>query len=79
MVVGGDSKSASIAEASILAKVSRDRIMLEYSKFYPIYGFEKHKGYGTKKHIEILKQYGTCPIHRITFRPVTDVISHHVF
>lgn len=79
VVVGGDSKSASIAAASILAKVSRDRIMLEYSKFYPIYGFEKHKGYGTKKHIEILKQYGTCPIHRITFRPVTDVISHHVF
>ncbi|MDR2666035.1 MAG: ribonuclease HII [Endomicrobium sp.] len=79
VIVSGDSKSASIAAASILAKVSRDKIMLEYSKLYPIYDFEKHKGYGTERHIEILKKYGTCPIHRITFRHVTDVISHHVF
>ncbi|GMO66706.1 MAG: hypothetical protein Nk1A_4360 [Endomicrobiia bacterium] len=76
VIVGGDSKSASIAAASILAKVSRDKIMLEYSKLYPIYDFEKHKGYGTKKHVEILKKYGACPIHRITFCPVSNVISH---
>ncbi|MDR1784756.1 MAG: ribonuclease HII [Endomicrobium sp.] len=75
-IVGGDSKSASIAAASILAKVSRDEIMLEYSKLYPIYDFEKHKGYGTKRHIEILKKYGICPIHRITFSPLSDFIFH---
>jgi ribonuclease HII len=66
-VVGGDAKSASIAAASILAKVSRDREIVALSEMYPEYGFEKHKGYGTKVHIEALKQYGPCPIHRRSF------------
>ena len=74
-IVGGDAKSACIAAASILAKVSRDKMMLEYAKQYPVYEFEKHKGYGTKKHIEALKKYGICPIHRLTFYPVNDIIS----
>lgn len=66
-IVGGDIKSASIAAASILAKVSRDREIVALSKQYPEYGFEKHKGYGTKVHIEALKKYGPCPIHRRSF------------
>ena len=66
-VVKGDANSASIAAASILAKVSRDRVMLEYAKLYPGYHFEKHKGYGTKVHVEALHEFGPCPIHRKTF------------
>lgn len=66
-VVKGDMKSASIAAASILAKVSRDRIMLEYAEQYPEYMFEKHKGYGTKLHYEKLEQFGVLPIHRHSF------------
>ena len=66
-VVKGDGKSASIAAASILAKVSRDRYMLEMAELYPQYAFEKHKGYPTKLHYERLRQYGPCPIHRLTF------------
>ena len=66
-IVGGDSKSASIAAASILAKVSRDRYMIKMADIYPQFGFEKHKGYGTKQHIEAIKVYGQCPIHRVTF------------
>lgn len=66
-VVKGDAKSASIAAASILAKVSRDRYMLEMAKQYPQYQFEKHKGYGTKLHYEMLREYGISPIHRKTF------------
>lgn len=66
-VVKGDGKSLSIAAASILAKVSRDRHMLQMAEKYPEYGFEKHKGYGTKAHIEALKEYGACEIHRKTF------------
>ena len=66
-VVKGDGKSASIAAASILAKVSRDRYMLEMARTYPQYAFEKHKGYPTKLHYERLRQYGPCPIHRLTF------------
>lgn len=64
---GGDAKSEAIAAASILAKVSRDRYMLEQAKLYPQYGFEKHKGYGTPKHREAILEYGACPIHRKTF------------
>ena len=64
---GGDAKSEAIAAASILAKVSRDRYMLEQAKLYPQYGFEKHKGYGTKFHREAILQYGACPIHRDLF------------
>lgn len=66
-VVKGDGKSASIAAASILAKVSRDRYMLEMAEQYPEYAFEKHKGYPTKLHYERLRQHGPCPIHRLTF------------
>ena len=67
MVVHGDSLSASISAASILAKVSRDRYMLEMAERYPEYHFEQHKGYGTKLHYEMLRKYGPCPIHRLTF------------
>lgn len=66
-IVKGDSLSASIAAASILAKVSRDRFMLEMAETYPEYHFEQHKGYGTKLHYEMLDKYGPCPIHRRSF------------
>ncbi|HHW30531.1 MAG TPA: ribonuclease HII [Clostridiaceae bacterium] len=66
-IVKGDQLSISIAAASILAKVTRDRIMEDMSEKYPQYGFAKHKGYGTKEHIEAIKKYGLCPIHRISF------------
>ena len=65
--IKGDAKCYSISAASILAKVTRDRIMREWDEVYPQYGFAKHKGYGTKAHIEALKEYGPCPIHRKTF------------
>ncbi|MBP5160016.1 MAG: ribonuclease HII [Lachnospiraceae bacterium] len=66
-IVKGDAKSVSIAAASILAKVTRDRMMLEFDREYPEYGFAGHKGYGTAAHIEAIKKYGPCPIHRRTF------------
>ena len=66
-VVKGDAKSISIAAASILAKVARDRYIDEMGKVYPEYGFEKHKGYGTKAHTDAILEYGVCPIHRRTF------------
>lgn len=66
-IVKGDGKSANIAAASIIAKVSRDRYMLEMAEKYPEYQFEKHKGYGTKLHYEMLEKYGVSPIHRKTF------------
>lgn len=66
-LVKGDSLSASIAAASVLAKVSRDRVMLEMAREYPQYAFEKHKGYGTKLHYEMLRAHGPSPIHRLTF------------
>lgn len=66
-IIKGDAKSLTIASASILAKVTRDRMMIEYDSLYPEYGFAKHKGYGTKAHIEAIKEYGACPIHRKTF------------
>lgn len=66
-IVKGDSKSMSVAAASVLAKVTRDRLMLEYDKKYPEYNFKKRKGYGTKEHTELIKQYGPCEIHRLSF------------
>lgn len=66
-IVKGDSRSMSVAAASVLAKVTRDRLMLEYDKKYPKYNFKKHKGYGTKEHTELIKQYGPCEIHRLSF------------
>lgn len=72
-VVKGDGKSLSIAAASIIAKVARDRRMLGYAEVHPGYGFEKHKGYGTKLHLEALGRLGPCPIHRRSFAPVAAV------
>jgi ribonuclease HII len=66
-IVKGDQKSMSIAAASILAKVSRDRLLLEYDKKYPEYQFAKHKGYGTKLHTDLIKEFGPCEIHRLSF------------
>ena len=73
-LVKGDSLSASIAAASIIAKVTRDRKMLELDKLYPQYGFARHKGYGTAEHLEALKNYGACPEHRKSFRPVREAV-----
>ena len=66
-IIKGDAKSLSIAAASVMAKVSRDRLMVQYAEMYPEYGFEGHKGYGSAAHIEAIKKYGPCPIHRLTF------------
>lgn len=66
-IIKGDAKAYSIAAASIIAKVTRDRIMREWGNVYPQYGFEVHKGYGTAKHISAIKEYGLCPIHRKSF------------
>ena len=66
-IIKGDAKCYSIAAASIIAKVTRDRIMRQWDEIYPQYGFEKHKGYGTKAHIEAIKEYGLCPLHRRSF------------
>lgn len=73
-VIKGDAKSMSIAAASILAKVSRDRLCREYAEKYPEYGFEKHKGYGTKLHTEAIKKYGPCEIHRMSF--LTKILNN---
>ena len=74
-IVKGDSKSLSIAAASIIAKVERDKLMLKYSKLYPEYKFEKHKGYGTKAHLEALDKFGPCNIHRKSFAPVKKFLE----
>ncbi len=66
-IIKGDAKSYSIGAASILAKVTRDRIMRQWDEVYPQYGFAKHKGYGTSAHIQAIKEYGLCPIHRKSF------------
>ena len=66
-IIKGDARSASIAAASIIAKVERDRLMEQFDEIYPEYGFAKNKGYGSKQHIDAIKEYGPCPIHRITF------------
>ena len=67
-IIKGDSKIPEIMAASILAKTERDKFMIEMDKIYPLYGFKKHKGYGTKEHYEAIKKYGVCPLHRKTFR-----------
>ena len=66
-IIKGDAKCYSIAAASIIAKVTRDRIMKQWDELYPQYGFEKHKGYGTSAHISAIKEYGICPLHRKSF------------
>jgi ribonuclease HII len=69
-VISGDSRSFSIACASIVAKVTRDKIMQYYDRLFPQYGFSQHKGYGTKRHLKALRKFGPLPIHRMSFRPV---------
>ncbi|MCG2790544.1 MAG: ribonuclease HII, partial [Actinomycetia bacterium] len=71
-IVKGDELSASIAAASIIAKVIRDRLMIKMSRIYPEYGFELHKGYGTRKHLEMLAKYGPSKIHRLSFKGVLN-------
>ena len=75
-IIKGDSQSLSIAAASILAKVTRDKIMEEYAIKYPEYLFEKHKGYPTKKHIELIREYGVLDIHRKSFKPVRELLDN---
>ncbi|MFH1478402.1 MAG: ribonuclease HII [Candidatus Omnitrophota bacterium] len=72
-IVKGDSKSLSIASASIIAKTIRDNMMLLYDKLFPEYGFSKHKGYGTRLHLGAIKRFGPCPIHRRSFAPIRYV------
>jgi len=84
-IIKGDARSLSIAAASIVAKVTRDRLLLEYEALYPGYGFARHKGYGTREHLDALQRLGPCPIHRRSFAPLatrhesgvlfTDVIA----
>jgi len=77
-VIGGDALVRSIAAASIVAKVTRDRMMLEYDSVFPAYGFAKHKGYGTKVHMDALRRFGACPIHRMSFKPVFYSVPENV-
>ena len=76
-VIGGDGIVKSISAASIVAKVTRDRMMLEMHKKYPSYGFDKHKGYGTKIHMAALQEFGPCEIHRQTFEPMPTLAKNH--
>jgi len=77
-IIKADNKVFSCAAASILAKVSRDRMMQRYDKKYPEYGFSKHKGYATKLHFKMLRKYGPCKIHRKSFRPVSNLLSKKI-
>jgi len=78
-IIKGDAKSYSIAAASIIAKVTRDRIMRQWDAVYPEYGFEKHKGYGTKAHIDVIRNHGITPIHRKTFvKNFTEVWEYDI-
>lgn len=72
-LVGGDGRSFSIAAASVIAKVTRDRLMREWAVKYPEYGFDGHKGYGTKDHLAALRRHGPCPLHRRSFAPVAQM------
>lgn len=72
-IIKGDQRSASIGAASIIAKVTRDRIMKEFDKEYPEYGFAKHKGYGTKEHLLAIEKFGPSPIHRLSFKPLNQM------
>ena len=71
-IIKGDAKSISIAAASVIAKVTRDKMMYELDKIYPMYGLASNKGYGTKKHIEAIKKYGITKYHRLSFKPVSE-------
>ena len=74
-IVGGDAKSFSIAAASVIAKVTRDRLMVELDREYPQYGFAVHKGYGTPEHLAAIEKHGPCPIHRRTFAPIRNALE----
>jgi len=74
-IIKGDARSLAIAAASIIAKETRDRIMIEYHQRWPEYGFDKHKGYGTVKHREAIHRWGPCPIHRRSFEPVKSLLA----
>lgn len=76
-IIKGDAKSISIAASSIIAKVTRDRMMVELDKKHPEYDFKNNKGYGTKKHIEAIRKYGIIKEHRKTFKPVSDHLDHY--
>jgi ribonuclease HII len=78
-IVGGDALSASVAAASIIAKVTRDRMMDGYHERYPQYDFAKHKGYGTKRHVEQIERYGLCPIHRKSFCKKITAVQTELF
>ncbi|GDX36109.1 ribonuclease HII [Alphaproteobacteria bacterium] len=75
-IIKGDQKSLSIACASIIAKETRDQIMLDYHQKYPQYCFDQHAGYGTKKHLDKIKEFGICSIHRKTFQPIKTIIAN---
>ena len=77
-LVRGDGRSLSIAAASIMAKVIRDRLMVGWHEVYPQYGFDRHKGYGTQAHLEALKIHGPCPLHRLSFRRVKPEVGHQL-
>lgn len=77
-IIKGDAKSQSIAAASVLAKVIRDEMMRKYHKQWPLYGFDKHKGYGTAKHLAALAAYGPAPIHRKSFEPLKSKLSQNL-
>jgi ribonuclease HII len=74
-IIDGDAKSQSIAAASIIAKETRDRLMVEFHQQWPLYGFNQNKGYGTEKHLEALQLYGICPIHRHSYEPVRVLLG----
>ena len=74
-IIKGDAKSASIAAASIVAKVTRDRLMAAYDLEYPGYGFAKHKGYGTAEHLAAMQRLGICPLHRRSFQPIRSIME----
>lgn len=76
-IIKGDRKSASIAAASIIAKVRRDALMAEYDRYYPQYGFARHKGYPTPEHLAALRRHGPCPLHRLTFHGVVSEARRH--
>ncbi|MDU2065175.1 MAG: ribonuclease HII [Sporomusaceae bacterium] len=74
-IIKGDSLVPAISAASIVAKVARDQVMTDYEKVYPLYGFAHHKGYFTKEHLANLQKYGPCPIHRVTYGPVKELLQ----
>lgn len=74
-IIKGDARSFSIAAASIIAKVTRDRLMVDLDVMYPLYGFARHKGYATREHLDAIERHGPCPIHRKSFAPITKALE----